>query len=143
MSERKIYEGDVIPPRTRGGLNALDGFNALGQLVDAARECISIHATENTKQEKIKAYATTEVAKIKAAEAVLKDYFEKSFSERRENFDALFARLDTALEQGNNDAVNLVLSSIVETAKSSPIANAGDLGQIRTALDDPNHVWEL
>lgn len=143
MPERKIHDGVVIPPLPRGQLNALDGFNALGQLVDAARECIGIHATENTKQEKIKAYAMTEIAKIKSAESVLKDYFEKSFSERRENFDALFARLDQALEQGNNDAVNSVLSSIVETAKSSPIASAGDLSRIRAALDDPNHVWEL
>jgi hypothetical protein len=146
MTERKVYEGDVLGPKKgpkQSPLNALDGFNALTQLVDAAQACISIHATENTKQEKIKAYATTELAKIRAAESFLSDYFEKSFAERRQNFDALFARLDAALDQGNGEVVSSVLNTIVETAKTSPLANAGDLSQIRTVLDDPNHVWEL
>ena len=142
MTERKVYEGDVLGPK-KGPLNALDGFNALTKLVDAAQACISIHATENTKQEKIRAYASTELAKIRAAESLLSDYFEKSFVERRQNFDALFARLDTALDQGNGEAVSSVLDTIVETAKTSPLANAGDLSQIRAVLDDPNHVWEL
>ncbi|WP_020112227.1 hypothetical protein [Rhodococcus sp. 114MFTsu3.1] len=142
MTTRKVYEGDVLGPK-KGPLNALDGFNALTQLVDAAQACISIHATENTKQEKVKAYAATELAKIRTAESLLANYFERSFAERRENFSALFERLDSALDQGNGEAVSLVLNTIVETAKTSPLANAGDLNQIRTVLDDPNHVWEL
>lgn len=115
----------------------------MNQLVDAARECITIHATEKTKQQKIEAYASVELAKIKTAETVLKDYFEKSFTERRATFDQLFANLHRALDQGNSEVVSAVLDSIVDTAKSSPLANAGDLSQIRSALDDPNHVWEL
>ncbi|ORI19591.1 hypothetical protein [Rhodococcus sp. 1168] len=142
MPDHKVYEGDVLHPR-RGMANAFDGFNALGQLIGAAQECINIYATENTKQAKIEAYAETEVAKIKAAESVLKDYFEQSFAERRSTFSELFTRLDRALDDANAEAVNSVLTSIVETAKSSPIANAGDLSQIRAALDDPSQVWEL
>ncbi len=38
---------------------------------------------------------------MKAAEVVLRDYFAESFRERRKNFDEMFQRLDSALEQGN------------------------------------------
>ncbi|WP_338887834.1 hypothetical protein [Rhodococcus sovatensis] len=142
MAERKVYEGEVLGSGKKT-VSALDGFAALNQLVDAARECITIHATENTKQRRIETYASVELAKIKTAETVLKDYFEKSFTERRATFDQLFANLDRALDQGNSEVVSAVLDSIVDIAKSSPLANAGDLSQIRNALDDPNHVWEI
>ncbi len=34
-------------------------------------------------------------------------------------------------------------SRIVDIAQSSPLADLGDLSQIRKALDDPNQVWDL
>lgn len=39
--------------------------------------------------------------------------------------------------------MSTVLTGIVEIARTSPLANMGDLGQIRAALDDPDHVWEF
>jgi hypothetical protein len=55
----------------------------------------------------------------------------------------LFARLDLALESGQNEALNHVLQGIVDVARSSPLADAGDLDKVRAALDDPNQVWDL
>ena len=85
----------------------------------------------------------TEVARIKAAEAVLKRYFEQVFAERRETFEELFSRLDQALDQGNGEVVSVVLRGIVDVARTSPLADLGDLSQIRAALDDPDKVWDL
>jgi hypothetical protein len=85
----------------------------------------------------------TEVARIKAAESVLRDFFAESFRERRHNFDEMFQRLDTALEQGNGEAAAVVVRGIVDIARDSPLAHMGDLAQIRAALDDPDQVWEL
>lgn len=122
---------------------ALDGFAALNQIVDAAKECITTHAFESTKQSRIQAYEHTEVARIKAAERTLKRYFGQVFVERHETFEALFSRLDRALDEGNGDAMSAVLQGIVDIAKSSPLAELGDLGQIRAALGDPNYVFDL
>lgn len=124
-------------------LTARDGFAALGTMVEAARECITIHQLESTKRSKIRAYQETEVGRIKAAEAILKNYFGQVFAERRETFDELFSRLDQALDQGNGEVISVVLRGIVDVARSSPLADMGDLSQIRAALDDPDHVFDL
>ena len=80
--QKKVYEGKVIPPKRKTGpLSALDGLNALNQVVDAARECWTLHETESTKRARLHAYEQTEVARIRAGEAVLKDYFEQVFAE--------------------------------------------------------------
>ena len=112
-------------------------------MVDAAKECIQIHAVERTKRDQIQAYETTEIARIKAAEATLREYFEQTFTERRHNFDVLFSRLDTALTDGNAEVVTKVLDAVVSIARTSPIADIGDLSKLRAALDDPDHVWEF
>ena len=144
----KVHMGKVVPnskgPKVPAkGLSALDAFNALNQVVDAARECIQIHEVESTKRARIQAYEATEVARIKAGEAVLKDYFEQIFAERRHTYEELFSRLDQALEQNNGDVIAVVLRGIVDVARTSPLADMGDLSQIRAALDDPDQVWEL
>ncbi|MFD1811792.1 hypothetical protein [Rhodococcus gannanensis] len=136
----KVHVGQVLPPKI---LTPLDGFAALNQIVDAVHDCINVHAVEKTKQTRIAAYETVEVGRIKAAESILRQYFEQSFAERRAVFNEMFDRLDAALDKGDSQAVSSVLTGIVDIAKSSPIANAGDLSQIRAALDDPDHEWEL
>ena len=64
-------------------LSALDGLGALNEIVGAAQDCIRLHEVESTKRASIREYAETEVARIKAAEGVLKSYFEQVFAERR------------------------------------------------------------
>jgi len=140
--DQKIYEGDVLGT-VRRAISAADGFTALSQLVTAAQECIEIHAVEQTKRARLHTYAAAEVQRIKSAESIVKGYFEQAFAERRATFDALFTRLDQALEQDNAQAISDVLRGIVDIAKASPLADLGDLGQIRAALDDPDQVWEL
>lgn len=142
---KKPLTGDVLRPKNTGLRvpAGIDGLAALNQLVDAARECITVHATENTKQARIAAYESTEVARIKAAEGILRQYFDATFAERRTNFAALFERLDRALDSGDSQAIRDVVNGVVDIAKSSPLADLGDLGQIRAALDDPDQVWDL
>lgn len=138
----KVHVAKVVG-RAQGPLSAFDGFTALGQLVEAARECMQIHEVESTKRAGIRAYKETEVARIKAAEAILKDYFEQVFAERRATFEELFSHLDQALDQGNGEVISVVLRGIVDVARTSPLAELGDLSQIRAALDDPDKVWDL
>jgi hypothetical protein len=143
MTERgRIHEAKVVKPRS-GGITAPTGFDALGTLVQAARECVVTHQVEKTKRAKLGAYEETEVAKIKAAEAILREYFQQVFAERRVNFEELFKRLDSALDQGDGETITLVVRGIVDIARTSPLADLGDLSQVRAALDDPNQVWDL
>lgn len=143
MSDKgKVHDARLVGSK-RGGIPAASGLAALEELVNAARECFVIHQVESTKRARIGAYETTEVAKIKAAEAVLQRYFEQVFGERRGNFEALFARLDQALDQEDGETINLMVRSIVDVARTSPLADLGDLSKIRAALDDPDQVWDL
>ena len=61
----------------------------------------TVHQVESSKRARSGAYETTEVARIKAAESVLKDYFGQVFAERHSNFEELFTRLDNALQAGD------------------------------------------
>lgn len=124
-------------------LSGVDALAALNQIVEGARECITVHEVESSKRARLQAYETVEVARIRAGEAVLRDYFSRVFAERRYLYEEMFARLDVALEKGNAEVLHSVVVGIVDIAKSSPLAAMGDLGQIRQALDDPNQVWDL
>ena len=132
----KIIDGAKrVPP--------LEGLAALRQIVETTRECILEHEEQATKRARLQAYQETEVARIKAAESVLRSYFDQAFAERRSIYQELFVRLDRALDEGNNEVLHSVVAGIVDIAKSSPLADMGDLSQVRAALDDPNQVWEL
>lgn len=135
---KKAIVGKVVSVG-KNAVPAVNPIEALTQIVD----CVKAIQVEGTKRKRLSAYETTEIARIKAAEVVLRDYFAESFRERRKNFDEMFQRLDSALEQGNGEAAAIIVRGIVDIARESPLANMGDLGQIRAALDDPNQVWEL
>ena len=127
----------------KSAASATDGFQALKLIVEATREAVVVTQTETSKRKRLATYEATEIERIRRAESVLKDYFAQVFAERRATFDEMFTRLDQALEQGNGEVVNIVMRGIVDVAKSSPLADVGDLSQIRAALDDPNQVWDL
>lgn len=138
----RVHTAKVVG-RAAGGVTALQGFDALNQIVAAAKECVAVHQVESTKRARLQTYETAEVARIKAAESVLKDYFARVFAERKSNFEELFTRLDKALEANDGETVSWMVRGIVDIAKTSPLADLGDLSKIRAALDDPDQVWDL
>ncbi|MFZ2511967.1 MAG: hypothetical protein WAW85_12880 [Gordonia sp. (in: high G+C Gram-positive bacteria)] len=149
MADGKALTGDILGAvagaagKGGGVVPAAAGFQALTNLVAAAQDCVVTMAQEQTKQSRLAAYRDTEVAKIRAAESVLKKYFDETFAERRANIDGLFERLDRALEAGDSTQVGQMVTAVVDLAKSSPLNDLGDLSQIRAALDDPDQVWDL
>ncbi|ROQ16983.1 hypothetical protein EDF54_0105 [Rathayibacter sp. PhB93] len=126
-----------------GKFTAADALGALTQLVEASREAVQIHEVESTKREKLKTYRETEVARIEASERVLKDYFDRVFEERRETHRQLFAGLGIALRSGDGEALKIVVGGIVEVARTSPLADLGNLAELRAAWDDPDTVFEF
>lgn len=120
-----------------------DALAALNNVVEAGREYLRLREEHTTKRAQLDAYATLETNRIRAAERVLADYFERVFDERSDNFDEMWSRLDTAAEEGDDDTVRTMLGGIVQLAQTSPLSGLADLPALRAAFDDPNTVWEL
>jgi len=97
---------------------ALEGLKIL---LDIAKENHKTTEEETTKRHNITAMKEFEIEKIQAQKEVLKDYFEKIFSERKTNFDKMFDALDKGIENNNLELMQLALNSIVEIAKDSPL----------------------
>lgn len=123
--------------------SAMDAFSALNNIVEATREYFVVREQETSKRAEISTYEKVELARISAAESVLKDYFRLAFAERAQNVEALLTRYDAAVQRGDLHLAQAALAGVVDIAKTSPLADLGDLGQIRKALDDPDHVWDL
>ncbi|MGY1722745.1 hypothetical protein [Blastococcus sp. SYSU DS0533] len=139
---KKPIQGVVVAP-AKSALSAVDALGALNNVVDGARDYLRLREEEQTKRAKIDAYATVEVARIQEASSFLKQYFEQVFAERSTTIDGLFRHLDIAMTNGDGRATEAALQGIVDLAKSSPLVDMGDLSQVRKAMDDPDHVWEL
>ncbi len=97
---------------------ALEGLKIY---LDVVKENHKVTEEETTKRHNITAMKEFEIEKIQAQKEVLKDYFEKTFAERRINFDKMFDALDKGIESNNLELIQLSLGSIVEIAKDSPL----------------------
>lgn len=149
-NQKDFPKGGSLPTKTieplfgrAGGVSAADALNAFNQLINLTRELKHIHETESTKRDKLRTYRETEVLRIKESEKALRDYFDRIFEERRETHQRLFNSLDRALESGDVAAIQTVVGGIVEVARTSPLVNVGNLGELRRAMDDPNTVFEF
>lgn len=120
-------------------VSAADALMALTKIIDV----VKVHQVEATKREKLRVYEVTEVARINASKEVLKEYFDRVFTERESTYKKFFESLDSALQSGDSAAVQIVVGGIVEVARQSPLANLGNLAELRAALDDPDTVFEF
>lgn len=118
-----------------------DASQSLRAIVEAYAEYKIVAEQERTKRRDIEAWEKTTIAQIQAQRDVLIKYLERAFDERSENFRFLFAKVDRAIVDGDNDQLTLALHSITEIAKTSPFKDLADLTSVRVALDDPNHEW--
>ena len=109
----------------------------------AYTEYLKVAEQEKTKRREINAEEKTQLAKIKATRDALITYLDKSFDERKHNFQLLFNQLDKAMENGENQQVAFLLESIVQLGKSSPFQDLADTAKVKGYIEDPNHVWEI
>jgi len=139
---RIVKTGKGVPDLAKSVVG-LDALNALNTMVNSTLDYLKLREEEQTKRAKLGVYEATELRKIGAAESVLKEYFRQAFAERKQNTDDLFTRYDEAIGRGDAASAHIALQGVIDIAKSSPLKDLGDLGQIRKALDDENHVWDL
>jgi hypothetical protein len=139
---KRVHEGKVLPPAV-DRVSAADALGAFNQIVGFLREAIQIHETESTKREKLKTYRETEIARIKASEKALRYYLDRTYEERHETHRRLFESLDVAVAAGDVPAMQAVLGGIVEVARTSPLADIGNIGELQRAMADPRTTFEF
>jgi ribonucleotide reductase alpha subunit len=137
MSLKKISEQAV---NVKSFVAPVDAFD---RLISAYNEYKTIAEEERTKRAAISAWEKTRLAEIKAQRDLLIGYLEKSFDERKNNFQQLFETVDKAIANNDNQQLALSLDTIVKLAQSSPFQDLADIDNVRAKLADPNTVWEF
>lgn len=112
-------------------------------LVMMAGEVRKFEEAQVTKRVGIAAERDIAIANIKAQQELLKNYLNKSFDERAENFKSLFVVVDDALESDNMTALAMGLESVVKLAVSSPFKDLRTIQETASALADPDHEWDF
>lgn len=102
---------------------------AVQDVVGAYKEWKIVHEQEVTKRETIGAQRDALVEKIRADRAIMVDFLKGRFEQQGATLDGLFERLDTALAMRDPSLVAPILSSIVETVKTSPLGDLVTLDQ--------------
>lgn len=121
-------------------------LNAVETLINAYQcymDYLKTAEQEITKREAIQAWKEVELARINATREILITHLESSFDERKNNFQELFKKLDTAIEKEDAQLIGNTLSVIVEIAKSNPFCQLAENNFIREALGDPNKKIDI
>lgn len=116
------------------------GLLAAQQITDAFVDYGKTVQVEATKRAHIDAWRQTTLAQISTTRRVMELYLERTFDERRDNFKRMFDALDCAQENGDLKGMQLMLSGILDLAKSSPFK---DLADFQQQLNNPDFVLEL
>lgn len=107
------------------------------------KEYLIIAEQEQTKRSAIEASYGIEIEKIEAIRSTLEHFLDRSFEERRRNFEDLFSVVRSSMEKGDLKSLELSLSAVVEMAKVSPLAEAKSLASLKSAMDDPDHEFTI
>lgn len=124
----------------------LESPDAIARVVDGVKvvaDAVREVAFQRTAQEQIRSDAAVEIARIHAVRDVMLDYLDRSFDERRKNFDMLFAQLDRAVASESLESVARTLDAIVALSKTSPFKDLADAAKAKDVLKDKSKEWDL
>lgn len=88
-----------------------------------------------TKRAMVASWRDTQLAQIEKDRRVLELYLVGTFKERASNIEAFFARLDTAIEKGNDQLIAQTIGAILSIAKESPLTEARELVEAMRSND--------
>ena len=107
------------------------------------KDYLVIAEQEQTKRAQIKSDCKIELARIGAIRSTFEMFLDRSFDERRRNFEELFVLVKGSIDRGDLKALESSLNAVVELAKVSPLAEAKSLASLRSAMDDPDHEFTI
>lgn len=126
-----------------GKTSPLQLADALSNLVGAYYNYQSVLEQETTKRQAIESWRETTLAQIQSQKHIVMTAIERSFAERREIYERMFAIVDQAIESNDNTRLAVALQCVTEVAKSNPFSALTDLQQTQQSLVDRNQVWKL
>lgn len=121
-------------------------FRAVSSLYEIANEIANLEKFKEeqiTKRIQIIAETEEKINKIHSARDIILAYLDMSFEERKRNFQNLFETLDKAQTEGNIERMGLILNSILELAKNSPLKVFMDRESFTDFMNDPTREIEL
>jgi hypothetical protein len=119
-----------------GVLEAINPLDAVRDMVTAVTDYKTTKLQEQTKRRQIDAWEAASLESIRAKRDILLKYLDRSFDERRENFQRLFVSLDKALESSRTDQIAPILQGIVLLAQESPFKQLSSLSTVQHFMDD-------
>jgi len=136
--------GKVAKARMVGDIvNAVNPGQVIRDITKAYSDYKIIREQEVTRRKGIQANKEVVLREIEAKREIILTYLERSFDERRTNFEKLFEVLDAAIEKDNIQLMAGTLSSITDLAKSSPFKDLANLSQVRKLTQDPNATFDF
>lgn len=149
MAKRQL---NVAGPAVKVGGAAVKSLEAaafVGELVEVKGtvEAILGYLREadahRTERARIEAESRAHLERVRAFRHVVVEYLDRAFDERKNNFDALFARLDLAMERGDPQVAVATLEAMVDIAKHSPLQDLADAGRFQRAIEDKDTDWRF
>ncbi|WP_440254981.1 hypothetical protein [Candidatus Avelusimicrobium sp.] len=150
MPQSEYEDGDAFVANLQGDLKSMLQtpspemmvpliFNLTRQL----GRVVKFTEVQENKRNKIIAERDVLIKHIEAEKAVILEYLDKSFDERKENFNKLFAMADEAIASENNERLALILNSINFIAVESPFKALRSVSDTKKALADKKHTWDF
>lgn len=121
-------------------ITPLAAIGAVQDMCNVIVDYYKIREEERTKRTIITAQKEVYISKINSQKEFILKYLDKTFDERKENFDKFFKIVDNALQTNNLDQLTIGVNAITDLAKTSPFK---DLSETMKALNDTNTVWEV
>lgn len=123
-------------------LTGADAVAVITDVIGAVEEWVQIVEQEKTKRADIAAKESATLAAIAADRDILLTYLDRSFDERKDNFDKLFAALDAAMRNDQSVVADL-LGAITTLALKSPFADLADGPSVLARLNDKDTEWAV
>lgn len=124
-------------------LDAKSAFSLIDSLVGHYKEMKIAIEREETLREEIRANKEIEIARIQNTTRIILDYLERSYDERKFQFENYFNLIDKALGKNDINALNVLVTGVIELSKSSPFKDIVNVAKVQKDLEDPDKVWEF
>ncbi len=144
-AEKKIGK-EAVKAGGKVAKSIISAVDVLGLIRDVTKSYTDLATTrevQKTERERIDANREITLKNIDAKKAIIMDFMQRSFAERADNFQKLFAMADDAIGKEDNERLSFALSSITEIAKSSPFKDLMRIEDTQRALLDPKKEWKV
>ena len=104
-------------------MNPMSALSALNTIVQSTFDYLNTKEQHISMREEMRANRDVNLRKIEESSRILTNYLNKEYEQRKIVLEGLLSKLDTALETGNSEASEMVLSSIIGVVKINPLIN--------------------